>query len=266
MGARVRRHVRLLGVQLRMSLLLAVQYRADFLIEGLVSLFFTVTALVPLFVVFGERDAVAGWSFGEALVVTGFFTLLGGVLEGAINPSLGIVVDHIRKGTLDLVLMKPVDAQFLMSTQRFLPWRMTALPAALVIFAYAFGELGRGPSLGEIAAAIALVLAAVLILYSLWIMVVSAAFYVVRVDNLTFLFSSIFDAARWPASVFRGVLAFVFTFVIPLALMTTYPAEALLGRIDVGRVVLALGGAVVFAALARRVWLRALGRYTSAGG
>ncbi len=53
----------------------------------------------------------------------------------------------------------------------------------------------------------------------------SAAFYVVKVDNLTYLFESIFDAARWPASVFRGVLRVVFTFVIPLALMTTYPAR-----------------------------------------
>lgn len=266
MGARVRRYARLLGVQLRMSLLLAMQYRGDFLVEGVVSLFFTVTALVPLFVVFGEREAVAGWSFGEALIVTGFFTLLGGVLEGAINPSLGIVVDHIRKGTLDLVLMKPVDAQFLMSTQRFIPWRATALPAALVIFAYAFSELGRAPTALEIMAALGLVCAAIVILYSLWIMVVSAAFYVVRVDNLTFLLSSIFDAARWPSSVFRGALAVIFTFVIPLALMTTYPAEALLGRIEPLRVVLALGGSLLFAALARLVWRRALGRYTSAGG
>jgi ABC-2 type transport system permease protein len=263
---KLRRYLRLFAVQLRTSLLLALQYRADFLIEGVISLFFTVTALVPLFVVYDDRSAIAGWSFGEALVVTGFFTLLGGVLEGAINPSLGIVVEHIRKGTLDLVLMKPADAQFLMSTQRFLPWRATALPASLVIFGLAFDELGRVPSLGEVGAALLLLMAAVLLMYSLWIIVVSAAFYVVRVDNLTYLFSSIFDAARWPASVFRGALALLFTFVIPIALMTTFPAEALLGRSDAGRLALALGGALAFALLARLVWLRALRRYTSAGG
>ncbi len=263
---KLRRYLRLFGVQLRMSLLLGMQYRADFLIEGAISLFFTATALVPLFVIYADRSSIAGWSFGEALVVTGFFTLLGGVLEGAINPSLSIVVDHIRKGTLDLVLLKPADAQFLMSTQRFLPWRATAIPAALIIWAYAFAEIGVGPSLGAIATSLVLLLAAILTMYSLWIMVVSAAFYVVRVDNLTYLFTSIFDAARWPSSVFRGALAVVFTYVIPLALMTTYPAEALLGRIDGARVVVALVGSVVFATVARLVWLRALRRYTSAGG
>ena len=45
------------------------------------------------------------------------------------------------------------------------------------------------------------------LLYALAILVISAAFYVVRLDNLIYLFNSVFDAARWPASVFRGVLA-----------------------------------------------------------
>ena len=73
--------------------------------------------------------------------------------------------------------------------------------------------------------------AAVAVLYSLKILAVSAAFYVVRIDNLAHLFDAVFDAARWPAPIFRGAVRFVFTFVIPLALMTTYPARALLGTL-----------------------------------
>jgi ABC-2 type transport system permease protein len=260
----VGRYLRLFGIQLRASVLLALQYRWEFLIDGVISLFFTVTALVPLFVVFADRPTVAGWSFGEALVVTGWFTLLQGVLEGAINPSLTTVVDHIRKGTLDFVLLKPADAQFLVSTARFLPWRAINAVSALAIFAYAFHSLGRVPGVLQILSALALLLGAVLILYSLWILTVSAAFYVVRIDNLTYLFGSIFDAARWPATVFRGVLAFVFTFIIPLALMTTFPAEALLGRLRPGAFAIACAGAVLFALVARGVWLRSIARYTSA--
>ena len=72
--------------------------------------------------------------------------------------------------------------------------------------------------------------AAVVVLYSLWILTVSAAFYVVRIDNLSQLFNAVFDAARWPVDVFSRVLQFVFTFVVPLAVMTTIPARALLGQ------------------------------------
>src|SRR5271154_6094220 len=100
-----------------------MQYRTDFLLDGVVEVFWMVTAFVPLYAVFRLRSNIAGWSLGESLLVMGWFTFLEGVLEGAINPSLVSVIDHIRKGTLDFVLLKPADAQFLVSTAKFQPWR-----------------------------------------------------------------------------------------------------------------------------------------------
>ena len=260
------RYVRLLRAQVRASALMLLQYRFDFFADGALEILWAATALVPLFAVFAVRESVAGWSFGEALLVTGWFILLQGILEGAINPSLTSVVEHIRTGTLDFVLLKPADAQFLVSTARFQPWRATNIVTAIVVFVHAFRLLGRPPSPAGLAAAVFLLLTSTLLLYSLWILTVSAAFYVVKVDNLSVLFSSIFDAARWPSSVFRGVLSFLFTFVVPLALMTTYPALAMLDRLRVSTMLLAFGGAALFATVARLVWLGSIGRYTSAGG
>ena len=261
---KLRRYLRLLRVQVRSSVLLGLQYRADFLVDGFISLCWTTTALVPLFVVFHDRPVIAGWQFSEALVVVGWFTLLEAILEGAINPSLTAVVEHIRKGTLDFVLLKPADAQFLVSTARFEPWRSTNILTALVIWTVAFVRLGRGPSPLGVAEALVLLASATLLLYSLWILTVSAAFYVVKVDNLTNLFGSIFDAARWPVQIFRGLLRWVFTLVVPLALMTTYPAEAMLGRLSPLALLGSVAGAVAFAWLSRRVWLGSLARYSSA--
>lgn len=260
----MQRYLRLLAIQLRTSMSLAMQYRADFLIDGAISIVWTVTALTPILVVYSDRTSVAGWSFGEALLVIGWFTALCGVLEGAINPSLVAVVDQIRQGTLDFTLLKPADAQFLVSTARFLPWRVIDLLSAALIFVFAFRELGTTPSMLHVFGALALFINAIVLLYALWILTVSAAFYVVRVDNLSYLFGAIFDAARWPASVFRGAMRFVFTFVIPLSLMTTYPAEALLGRLSLTSALGAmLGGAIAFT-ISRKIWLNAIGRYTSA--
>ncbi len=260
----MRRYLRLLAVQLRASTAVALQYRVEFLAEGALALFWAGWSLVPLLVLFGHRPSVAGWSFEEALVVMGWFTLMKGVLEGAVNPSLTSVVEHIRKGTLDFVLLKPADAQFLVSTAKFEPWRVIDVLAAGVLFVVAFHRMGRAPAPQHVLAAAVLLACAAVTLYSLWILVVSAAFFVVKVDNLAFLFSSIFDAARWPASVFRGVWRIVFTFVVPLALMTTYPALALLGRLDARSAGVAVAGAGAFSLFARAVWVRSIGRYTSA--
>jgi ABC-2 type transport system permease protein len=56
----------------------------------------------------------------------------------------------------------------------------------------------------------------------------------------------------------------IFTYVLPLALMTTYPALALLGRLQIGTTLGALGATLLFAAFARLVWKLSIAKYTSA--
>lgn len=260
----MRRWPTLLAIQLRTSVQLAFQYRTDFFTEGLVEVFWTITAVVPLFVVWGARPVVAGWSLGEALMVTGFFTLLQSVLEGAINPSMGLVVEQIRKGTFDFVLLKPMDAQFLVSTAKVLPWRALNVLSAIAMFTYGFVCLRRTPSPIDVLLAAVLFLFSTALLYSLWMLSVSVAFYVVKLDNLTFLFGAVFDAARWPSTVFRGFFRVLFTFVIPLAMMTTFPADALLGRASASQIGGAALAALAALGFSRLVWRRALGHYTSA--
>jgi ABC-2 type transport system permease protein len=258
------RYARLILVQLRTSFLLAAQYRADFAVDGVVEILWTSTALAPLLVAYRGRAAVAGWTFGEALGVLAFFTLLQAVLEGAINPSLVAVVQHNRRGTLDFVLLKPADAQFLVSTARFYPWRGVNVVTAGVLFALSFRALGRAPSIHDCALSLVFFAAAVTVLYSLWLLVVCTAFHAVKIDNAADLFNAVFDAARWPSSVFRGAVRFVLTFVVPLALMTTVPAQALLGHLDPEAAVAAIAGTALLAGLSRWAWTRSLAAYTSA--
>jgi ABC-2 type transport system permease protein len=262
----MRRYLALFGLQLKAAALLSLQYRIDFFVQLAMSLFWSATALVPLLVLFAQRESVAGWSAQEALVVTGFFMALKAILLGAIQPALGNVVEHIRKGTLDFLLLKPVDAQFLLSTSKLELSHAADLCAGLALAVYAAHASGARLSPASIALAALVLLCAVAILYALWIMVVSLSFRVVKIDNLSYLIVSTFDAARFPASVFRGVLAFVFTFVIPLALMTTYPALALLAKLELRQVLIALSLAFGFLAAARAIWLRSIRHYTGAGG
>ena len=87
-----------------------------------------IVLLVPLMVVFSQRASVKDWTWPEALVVLGWFSLLKAVLEGSVTPSLTAVVEGVRTGALDFVLLKPADAQFLVSTARFEPWNPGLLP------------------------------------------------------------------------------------------------------------------------------------------
>jgi ABC-2 type transport system permease protein len=257
-------YVRLLGSQVRMSLVNAMQYRADFVLEGAMSIYWVGWNLMPLLVLYGDRDTVAGWDRPSALVVIAWFVILRGILEGAINPSLVDVVERIRTGSFDYVLLKPADAQFLVSTARYQPWRVIDIAGGIGLLVWAFFELGRAPHPLDVAVAVGLLASAVVAMYSLWILIVCAAFWVVRLDNLAFLLSAVFDAARWPIQVFRGAWRIVFTFVIPLALMTTYPAMALLGTLRPETALACLGGSLTMLLVARLAWRAAIRNYTSA--
>jgi ABC-2 type transport system permease protein len=258
------RYLRLLAAELRISLAIGMHYRWNFLLDGLLSLVWTSLGIVPLYIAFHGRPALQGWTYEGALVVVGWFTLLKGILDGAVSPSLVAVVEQIRQGTLDFVLLKPADAQFLVSTAKFEVWKVVDLFAALVIFGWAFSLLGRWPAASAVLLSLLLLLSATLALYSVWIMVIAAAFFVVRLDNLVYLFGAIFDFARWPVTVFKGFFRVFFTFVIPLGVMTTYPAQALLGTLSAQTALASIAGSLLFSLLARAVWTRALGKYTSA--
>jgi ABC-2 type transport system permease protein len=265
-AARIARYPRLLALQARASLLVALQYRLDFLLSFSLGVFWSVSALVPLLVLFRLRDGVAGWSWPEALLVAAFFLMVKSVLSAVIQPSAVATVEQIRLGTLDFVLLKPADSQFLVTTSRLEVARVSDFLAGLAVLVIALLKRGEPVTVSGVLVATWLFIAGVAILYSLFVLVLSMAFLFVKIDNLSYLMASIFDAARWPASIFRGALALLFTFVIPLALMTTYPSLALLGRIGAARVAIATAVAVVFFALSRWSWRRAIRRYTSAGG
>jgi hypothetical protein len=83
-------------------------------------------------------------------------------------------------------------------------------------------ELGRVPGALAVVSALGLGLAGLLALYALGVLVLCASFRAMQLQNLTFLMEAVLDFGRWPAQVFRGALRVVFTYVVPLAVMTTY--------------------------------------------
>ena len=258
------RYLRLFVVQMRISVAAGMAYRADFLLEGVMAIAWMALTLLPLFVLYSGRRDVAGWDAPSAMIVIGYFLAVRAVLEGVVSPSFVDLVERIRSGAFDYVLLKPVDAQAIVSASRFEPWKIFDLIGAVVLVIYAFTKIGHPPALADLGLGLVLFVAGVLAMYSLWILCAATSFWVVRLDNLTYLLGAIFDTARWPVQVFRGLWRFVFTFVIPVAVMTTFPAMALLGRLDASTALAVIGGSLGLLVVSRLVWRTAIRSYTSA--
>ena len=259
----MRRYLHLFLVQARISIAQAMAYRANFLIEGVLSVAWLGVTLLPVYVLFDHRASFAGWDAPSALIVIAYFTALRAIIDGVVGPSLVDMVQNIRSGAFDYVLLKPIDAQALVSAARYEPWKLFDVISGVALAVYAFSRLGP-PAPADLALGLAMLVSGTLAMYAIWLACSALSFWVVRMDNLVFLLDAIFDMGRWPVQVFQGVWRVVFTVVIPIAIISTYPAMALLGRLDATHVAETFGGSAVLFIGSRLVWRAAIRSYTSA--
>ncbi|WP_166296345.1 ABC transporter permease [Photorhabdus tasmaniensis] len=253
---------------IRMAFILSVkrsmQYRWDFMIDGLLSLTTAILQLLPLFVLFNERGSVAGWSFEQMLVLMGWYMMLTATVEGLIAPSLAAAVSGIRTGLFDYILMRPVDSLFLCSLVDIRLWKSIDFLFGLVLAIYAFIQLDVQLSLINITLTIILSIGGLATAYALFVLAIAASFALVRVQNLISVLTSLLGFARWPVHLFGMPWRLIFSFLIPIGIMTSYPVMALLGMLTLPLAMGALGTTTFFFIVARLVWKRALRGYRSA--
>jgi len=255
-------YLRLFAAFFRVSVLGEVAYRANFIIQLFQSLLSLGISLIGLAVIFSYTDSLGGWRPDEVLALVGVYFLVGGIIGLLIQPGMEDFIESVRNGTLDFDLTKPEDAQFLVSIQRADIWRLIDIILGLVVLGIALVRMGERVGAGEAAVFILMLIAGGVIIYSFWLILSTLSFWFVRVENILVVFQSMYEAGRWPISLYPGWLRYGLTFIIPVAFATTVPAEALTGRLTWVTLTIAVALAVVIFLLSRFFWRAGLRHYS----
>ncbi len=258
------RAFRLFWVFFRVGALNEVQYRANFALQILQSAIALGTGLAVLALVFNQTPSLNGWTPIELLAVMGVHTLMGGVIGTSIQPNMEKLREDIRLGTFDFVLTKPEDAQVLASVREVRIWRAVDVVVGFVVLGIAVSQLsaGIGPA-QALAFAIALLLGASMI-YCFWLILTTAAFWIVRIDEIHELFEGVYQSGRWPVTIYPGWLRISLTFLVPIAFAVTVPAQALTSRLTLDTLALAAAFALGLLAFTRWFWRFGLLHYSGA--
>jgi ABC-2 type transport system permease protein len=239
-------------------------YRVNFFVQLFESLLELGTAIAGLAVIFSYTSTLGGWTPDQVLGLVGVFFLVGGAIRMMIQPSLEQLIESVRDGSLDFTLVKPEDAQLLSSIQRVEIWKLTDVGLGIAVLAVALVRLGTALGALHAAGFAAALIAGGVIVYSFWMILATSAFWLVRVENILMVFQSMYEAGRWPVSIYPGWMRFALTFIVPVAFAVTVPAQALAGRLTWQL----LAGAWLFAAAlftaARLFWRAGLRRYGGA--
>jgi ABC-2 type transport system permease protein len=258
------RYLRLLGIFYKNSILKELEYRVNFFSNAFMSVFWLVWGIIGISIFFLYRNTMGDWSFPEVLIVVGLFTFFNGVMETLLRPNVGAVIEQVRDGTFDFVLTKPVNSQFIASLRTIVVWRLVDVGIGIIVIIYALGQLHVTPTPIQIVFFIVMLASGTAIVYSIWLVMVSLSFWFVKIDNITELFYAFYEAGRYPVTIYRGVVRVLLTFIVPIAFVTTFPASALLGRIDPPTTIIGFAFAIGSFIISNRFWNFALRYYSSA--
>jgi ABC-2 type transport system permease protein len=258
------RAVRLAWVFFRVNALNELQYRANFFVQLMQSLIALVTGLAVIALVFSHTESLRGWTQPELLAVMGVHIIMGGLIGMAIQPNMIRLMEEVRDGKLDFALTKPADSQLLVSVREVRVWRVTDVIIGAVVLGYALSRLDAGVSpTGAVGFGLALLLGGLMI-YCFWLILTTGAFWIVRMDELHELFEGVYQAGRWPVTIYPGWLRIGLTFLVPIAFAVTVPAQALTGRLTPETLLLAAGFALALLLFTRWWWRFGLRRYSGA--
>ena len=258
------RYLKLIALFARTSLLAELEYRANFLAQALVSLSFVATTLLTTLVLYSHTERIGGWRYDEALVVSGMYVIVSGLILTVLQPNVMRIIEMVRDGTMDFTLLKPVNAQFMVSARHIKSSGLTEISAGLVLVGVALQRLNYRPDAASLVSFLVMFLLGLAMVYSIWIAMATTSFWFVKVGNLTELFSALFDTGRFPISAFRGAIRAGLTFVVPVAFITTFPAQAVLRTLEPANMALGVGMALAALALSAAFWRYAIRSYSSA--
>ncbi len=260
------RYFRMLRSFIRASAQQEVAYRANFFIGLLHSLLNLGTGVLGVVVLFGKVQTVRDWDFPATLALLGVYLTVSALRGLVIGPSLEALAgqgQEVMTGNFDFTLLRPVNPQFLAS---FRHWRLFALiDLALGLGVLAAAVTRPGQSLSGLQAlAFTVALASGLaILYAMLLALTALVFWSPGF-LFTWVFDGIFQMARYPVGIYPGWLRLALTWVIPIGVITTVPAQALTGSAPWSLIAGSMLLAAAMVAGASILFQLALRRYSSA--
>jgi ABC-2 type transport system permease protein len=268
------RYLSIFGTFARACLVRDLTFRANFMLECLTSLGWMSMNLAFYLLIFSFTPEIGrgtGWSREPffAFVATGL--IINSIVQAIFMPSAEELAEMVRTGGLDGVLVKPLDAQFLLSLQRVDFSSFANGLVGLGLLGWAITRFSDPPPIVAWLLYPLLVACGVAMLYALIIMLAAATILMGRNQSLYDFWFYITNFSRYPAEIYSGPwggpIRMVGTFVIPILLVVNVPARVIaqpLTGTAWGFVGAAVAAAVISLVMSRVVFQRAIAKYRSA--
>lgn len=262
----LKRYADVYAIMFRNSLIREMNFKANFILWMGVELLWFMGQLVFIEVIFSYVDRIGDWTKWEVVLLVGTHQVISQIFQAFFYANLANLPELVRTGRLDFLLLQPLDSQFAISVKQFGLDNMVNALVGVGFITMALIKLSIIPTVTQILLFCVGIVLGVMVHYCVFLSLAAVSFWIVRSQGLIYGYYSIFNLGRYPDVIFRGLFKFVFSWIIPVIVVSNIPSRILVRAADApGPLMLQLTGATVLVMVAIRLfWRVAIRRYSSA--
>lgn len=233
-----------IGVFIRTSFQQEIAFRFNFVAKLGNTFIQLLGSIGGIWILFNVKDSINGWSFYEIMTVTGFFMLLQAIKGLTMAPSLSAISGldgELWTGQFDFALLKPISTQLYVSMKNWSLFSVFDIGVSLVVLIIAGIQLESTLMGGKVVIFILSLGISVVLLYSIMLILACVAFWYLGTP-LLWILDSVMELGRYPVKIYPLAFSNLLTWVVPVGVMVTIPAEALMGKVELMEV---LGGGLL---------------------
>ena len=260
------RYLAVYRVMLRNSLIREMNFKLNFLLWIVVEALWFVGQLVFIQVIFNQVDALGDWTKWQMVLLVGTHQIISQIFQAFFYVNLTNLPELVRTGKLDFVLLQPIDAQFAASLRQFALDSLVSGLVGVAIVTYALFKLQVVPTPGQIVLYLTTMFLGITIHYAILFALSTMSFWMTRSQGLIWAYFSIMNLARYPDVIFKGLIKFIFSWLVPVIVVTNVPARVLIhaSQTPWWLILHLLLASTLMLLLSRILWRFALDRYSSA--
>ena len=261
----LKRYLTLYAALWKNSVTREMSFKGNFILWILVEILWFGLQLCFVSVIFSQTESVGTWTKWQMVLLVGASSFIQQLYQAFFLTNCTNLSELVRTGKMDFLLLLPVNTRFLVSLRVVDLGAFVNALFAVCVMAFAAVKLNLHPSFGQLAGFAALCLVGILIHYSLMFILATICFWTVRAQGIVWGYYNLFNIARLPDEAFRGAFKAVFTFALPVLLVSNVPTRVLADKISSPRMwLLLLGVGAFWTVVAEWFWRVSVRRYTSA--
>jgi ABC-2 type transport system permease protein len=264
-GSNVSHYLAIYAALWKNSVTRETMFKTNFLMWIVVESLWFALQICFIAVLYLHTDHIGTWTKWQVVMLIGGSHFIQQIFQAFFLINCTNLSDLVRTGKLDFLLLLPVNSRFIVSLRQVDLGAFVNAISAIVVMGYAAYQMHYTPGLVQVLGFLVLCVGGVAIHYSLMFLLASISFWTVRAQGIVWGYYNLFNIARMPDEAFRGLFKAVFTFVIPMLLVSNVPVRMFAGKLDdPASLLLLLLMSVICFAISDWGWRASVRHYTSA--